>query len=57
LVFYCVCTPHFTQDCYVDLEPEKPWHIPKLEIRYISRKADSVVWGEKGEAPHQLLLI
>ena len=24
LVFYCVCTPRFTQDCYVDLEPEKP---------------------------------
>jgi len=23
LVFYCVCTPRFTQDCYVDLEPEK----------------------------------
>ena len=24
LVFYCVCTPKFTQDCYVDDEPEKP---------------------------------
>ena len=24
LVFYCVCTPRFTQDCYFDDEPEKP---------------------------------
>jgi mannose-6-phosphate isomerase-like protein (cupin superfamily) len=23
LVFYCVCTPRFTQDCYVS-EPEQP---------------------------------
>jgi mannose-6-phosphate isomerase-like protein (cupin superfamily) len=23
LVFYCVCTPRFTEACYVDLEPEK----------------------------------
>jgi mannose-6-phosphate isomerase-like protein (cupin superfamily) len=24
LVFYCVCTPRFTQECYIDLEPEAP---------------------------------
>ena len=24
LVFYCVCTPRFTQDCYFDDEPEVP---------------------------------
>jgi mannose-6-phosphate isomerase-like protein (cupin superfamily) len=24
LVFYCVCTPRFTQECYVDEEPEAP---------------------------------
>jgi mannose-6-phosphate isomerase-like protein (cupin superfamily) len=24
LVFYCVCTPKFTEDCYFDDEPEKP---------------------------------
>ena len=24
LVFYCVCTPRFTEDCYVDEEAEKP---------------------------------
>jgi mannose-6-phosphate isomerase-like protein (cupin superfamily) len=23
LVFYCVCTPRFTETCYVDEEPEK----------------------------------
>ncbi len=23
LVFYCVCTPRFTEACYVDEEPEK----------------------------------
>ncbi len=23
LVFYCVCTPRFTEACYIDLEPEK----------------------------------
>ncbi len=23
LLFYCVCTPRFTQDRYIDLEPEK----------------------------------
>jgi len=23
LVFYCVCTPRFTEECYVDEEPEK----------------------------------
>jgi mannose-6-phosphate isomerase-like protein (cupin superfamily) len=22
LIFYCVCTPRFTEDCYVDEEPE-----------------------------------
>ena len=24
LVFYCVCTPRFTEACYFDDEPEKP---------------------------------
>ena len=24
LVFYCVCTPRFTESCYFDDEPEKP---------------------------------
>lgn len=24
LVFYCVCTPRFTEDCYFDDEAEKP---------------------------------
>ncbi len=24
LVFYCVCTPRFTEQCYVDLEPNQP---------------------------------
>ncbi len=24
LVFYCVCTPRFTQECYVDDEPDAP---------------------------------
>jgi len=24
LIFYCVCTPRFTQECYVDLEPDQP---------------------------------
>jgi mannose-6-phosphate isomerase-like protein (cupin superfamily) len=24
LVFYCVCTPRFTEACYVDEEPDKP---------------------------------
>jgi mannose-6-phosphate isomerase-like protein (cupin superfamily) len=24
LVFYCVCTPRFTEDCYVDEEPNQP---------------------------------
>lgn len=28
LVFYCVCAPRFTQDCYVDLEPESPSYCP-----------------------------
>lgn len=23
LVFYCVCTPRFTEQCYVDLEPDQ----------------------------------
>ena len=23
LIFYCVCTPRFTETCYVDEEPEK----------------------------------
>jgi len=23
LVFYCVCTPRFTEECYVDLEPDQ----------------------------------
>jgi mannose-6-phosphate isomerase-like protein (cupin superfamily) len=23
LVFYCICTPRFTEDCYVNEEPEK----------------------------------
>jgi mannose-6-phosphate isomerase-like protein (cupin superfamily) len=23
LVFYCICTPRFTQDCYIDLEPDQ----------------------------------
>jgi Mannose-6-phosphate isomerase len=24
LIFYCVCTPRFTEACYVDEEPDKP---------------------------------
>ncbi|MDD3791974.1 MAG: cupin domain-containing protein [Candidatus Bathyarchaeota archaeon] len=24
LVFYCVCTPRFTEECYIDEEPEEP---------------------------------
>ena len=25
LVFYCVCTPRFTEDCYFDDEAETPF--------------------------------
>lgn len=61
LVFYCICTPRFTADCYSDEEKEC-WSVFLWiyvgcgnSILYV--ELTTIVWGGKGEAPQTFLLL
>jgi mannose-6-phosphate isomerase-like protein (cupin superfamily) len=40
LVFHCVCTPRFTEGCYVNEEPAESLHISASEIGINKQKSD-----------------